>query len=329
MHAALVAEMNKGESIESAIRTCFPKFTGAFSLLLLTKNKLIALRDHCGIRPLCLGQLNGGWVFSSETCALDTIGAKYVRDVNPGEMLVADHSGLTTYQLAKASPKLDIFEFVYFSRPDSVLLGKSVNEVRRNFGINLAKQQYIPADLVVPVPDSAIPAALGYAQESNIPFDHGLIKNRYIHRTFIRPAQKLREHDVAMKLNPLPEVLVKKSVIIIDDSIVRGTTSKKLVQLIKSAGASKVHLLISSPPIRYPDFYGIDIPSQQDLISFHMTESQIAKHIGADSVHFLSYKNLIKSTGLPESVFNTSCFTGVYPIPIGKQVRSIVKSRQT
>jgi amidophosphoribosyltransferase len=323
MHAAIVHHVVSGKSLESAIRSSYPMFTGAFSLLVLSKNKIAAVRDPFGIRPLSIGKLNGGWVFSSETCALDVVGAKFVRDVSPGEMVVADHSGLTAYQLAPGNQKLDVFEYVYFARPDSVLLGKSVNTVRYNFGLSLARECPIAADVVIPIPDSAIPAALGYSHHSGLPFNHGLIKNRYIHRTFIRPAQKLRERDVEMKLNPLPSVINGKSVVVIDDSIVRGTTSKKIVTMLRAVGAKKVHLLISSPPVVYPDFYGIDTPSQAELIAFNKSPQQIAKFVGADTVYFLSYQGMLDSIGLPEQVLSTSCFTGRYPIPIGSWAKSL------
>lgn len=323
MHKTLTYYLARGQSIEQAIKKSFPLFTGVFSLLVATVDKLIAIRDSCGVRPLVMGKYNGGYVFASETCALDTIKSQYLREVKPGEMIVVSSSGLKSYQLTKPTPKLDLFEFIYFARPDSLLLGKRVNEVRRRLGRYLAKEHKIKADVVIPVPDSAVPAALGYSQESGIPFDHGLVKNRYIHRTFIRPAQKLRDQDVEMKLNPIPEVLSGKRVIIIDDSIVRGTTSKKIVALVRKAGAKKVYFLVSSPPVRYPDFYGIDTPAQKDLISARLTEKQIAKEIGADEVHFLSYQSTIKATGLPEEVLCTSCFTGNYPVNIGEREKEI------
>jgi amidophosphoribosyltransferase len=326
MYQAIKYYLQNGNSIESSIRKAFPLFTGVFCLLIMTKDKMIAIRDAKGVRPLALGKLNGGYVIASETCALDTISTQYIRDIAPGEMIVVDKNGLKSFKLAKAEEKLDIFEFVYFARPDSILLGKRVNEVRRNLGIHLAKEFPIKADVVIPIPDSAIPAALGYSKESGIPFDMGLIKNRYIHRTFIRPAQKLREHDVTMKLNPVSEIIQGKDVIVIDDSIVRGTTSRKIVEMIRSAGATKVHLLISSPPVVYPDFYGIDTPKQDDLIASRMSVKKICEFIGADSLYFLSYKGLIQSTELPEKVFCTSCFTGIYPVDIGnrkKEVKSV------
>ena len=323
MHAALEFLLTTGKTTAQAVAQLWPLFTGAFCLVLLTKDKLIAVRDQYGIRPLCLGKLNGGWIVASESCALDTLGATYVREINPGELLKISSNGLQSTQVHPGTQKLDIFEFIYFARPDSLLLGKRVDSVRKNLGRQLATECTLKADVVIPVPDSAISAALGFAESSGIPFDHGLIKNRYIHRTFIQPAQKLREKQVSLKLNPIPEIVAGKRVILIDDSIVRGTTAKKLVTLVRQAGAKEVHLLISSPPVRFPDFYGIDTPNQKNLIAFAHTEKEIAKIIGADSLHFLSYEGLIKATGLPEKVFTTAAFTGVYPAPIGKMEREV------
>ncbi len=323
MQRCLQYFLNQGKSIEVAIEKSFPLFTGAFCLVLLTKTKLIALRDARGIRPLSLGKLNGGYIVASETAALDTVQAKFIRDVKPGEMIVIDKKGLHSYQLEKGQQKLDIFEFIYFSRPDSMLLGKNVNEVRKNLGRLLAKECKISADVVIPVPDSAIPAAIGFAEVSGIPFDHGLIKNRYIHRTFIRPDQHLRERDVMLKLNPLRSVIQGKRVVVIDDSIVRGTTSKKIVSLLRRAGAKKVHMLSSCPPIRFPDFYGINTPVQNELIAAAMPIEKIREYIGADSVCFLSYQGMIAATGLPESVFSLSLFNGDYPIDIREKKEEI------
>lgn len=323
IHEALCFYLRKGLSIEDAVKTCYPQLSGVFCLLLMTKDKMVAVRDVCGIRPLSVGKLNGGFVITSETCALDTVGGQFFRDVEPGEMVVIDKNGLKSYKLSKGNQKLDIFEFVYFARPDSKLLEKNVNEVRRKLGKRLAKEYPLKADVVIPVPDSAIPAALGYCEESGIPFDHGFIKNRYIHRTFIRPAQKLREADVQLKLNPLSQVLDGKDVIIIDDSIVRGTTSKQIVSMVRKAGARKVYLLISSPPYKYPDFYGIDTPKQSDLIAARMPLAKIEEYIGADAVKYLSLKGLIEATGLPKDYFSTSCFTGVYPVDIGERKSEI------
>lgn len=325
MHAAIEWYVLEGHTLADAIKKSFPLFTGVFCLLVMTNKCLIAVRDVKGVRPLSIGKLNGGFVFSSETCALDTIGASFVRDVEPGEMVIADDKGLRSEIIAKGETKLDAFEFVYFSRPDSVLLGKSVNEVRKNLGRVLAKECLVKADVVIPVPDSAIPAAMGYSEASGIPFDHGLIKNRYIHRTFIRPAQKLREKDIDMKLNPLPDVIKGKSVAVIDDSIVRGSTAKKLVERLKKNGAKEVHILISSPPVFYPDYYGIDTPKQADLIASQMTVKQIVTLLNADSLHFLSYDGLIEAIGVTETQLCTSCFTGDYPVDLGERKKEIKK----
>ena len=321
MHLAIRIHLQDGLNLEQAIKNSFPLFTGAFSLLIMTNTKLAAMRDRFGIRPLSIGQLGDGqYVVSSETCALDAVGATFVRDVRPGELVIIDQDGLHSYQLAKGETRLDIFEFIYFARPDSVLLGKNVNQVRQEFGRQLAREHQLSADVVIPIPDSGIPAALGYARQSGIPFDHGFVKNRYIHRTFIRPAQSLRERDVEIKLNALPNTLKDKRVIVIDDSIVRGTTSKKIVAMVRAAGAKAVHVLASSPPVRYPDYYGINTPSSSELVAAHCTQEQICDLIGADTVGFLSLPGMIAANGLPENSLNTSCFTGIYPLPTGRKI---------
>jgi amidophosphoribosyltransferase len=308
----------KGNSLEDSVKKAYPLFTGAFSLLVMDKEKIIAVRDSFGIRPLSLGSMGNGFIISSETCALDTIGAVYQRDVKPGEMIVMDKDGIRFEQIEDGVEKLDLFELVYFARPDSMLAGKRVNQIREEFGRSLARYHGIEADVVVPVPDSGIPAALGYSKESGIPIDFGLNKNRYIHRTFIRPAQNLRDRDVALKLIPIPEVLNGKRVILIDDSIVRGTTIPKIVKLIRGAGAKEVHVRISSSPVKYPDFYGIDMPNQKELIAASRTINEIREFSGADSLEYLTYKEMIDATGLPEDRFCTACFTGKYPIDIGE-----------
>ena len=323
MHAAILYYIKKGASLDAAIMDAVPLFTGAFSLLAMDRNKIVAIRDKNGIRPFSIGSLNGGYVFSSETCALDTVGARFIRAVAPGEMVVADENGLLSVEFEKGDQKLDIFEFVYFSRPDSVLMEKSVYQVRRNFGKILAKEHLIKGDIVIAVPDSGVPAAIGYSQISGIPFEEGLIKNRYIGRTFITPGQDKRSEDVALKLNPLPDVLKGQRVIVVDDSIVRGTTSKRLVRRIRDAGAREVHLVITSPPVKFPDFYGIDTPSQKELIGANKTIDGIRRFISSDSLSFLSLEGMIEATGLPRDVFSTSCFTGEYPIDIGRRKREI------
>ncbi len=329
MAAAIGQYMEDGQNLEQAIISAFPLFEGAFSVTMMSKNKLLAFRDHCGIRPLSIGKIDGGYVIASETCAFDTIGAKFIRDVKPGELVVIDESGLKSYQIESSNQKLDIFEFVYFARPDSILLGKRVNQVRQKFGEQMARESKVDGDVVVPVPDSSIPAAIGYSRATGVPFDQALIKNRYIHRTFIRPMAEMREQDVSMKLNPVVESLTGQRVILVDDSIVRGTTMRRVVKMIRDAGATEVHLMISSPPVLYPDFYGIDTPDQKDLIATRMSIEEIRDYMGADSLNYLSYDGMIKATGLPAEVFSTSCFSGVYPVPIGKRSKEIAKVRIT
>jgi amidophosphoribosyltransferase len=315
--------LDDGLSLEDAVAASYPLFTGAFACVAITTDKLVAFRDPYGVRPLTIGRLGSGSVVSSETCALDTVGATFVRDVKPGEVITIDDKGLHFHKAAPGTLKLDIFEFVYFARPDSIIEGRSVNKVRENMGKELALECKIEADIVVPVPDSAIPAALGYSQMSGIPFEMALVKNRYIHRTFIRPTQKLREQDLKMKLNPMPHVLRGKRVILIDDSIVRGTTTRKIANMLYEAGAKEVHILISSPPVKYPDFYGIDLPAQEDLIAHNLTEAQIGEHLGVDSLNYLSYNGMIRATEMPSSSFSTACFNGIYPIDIGKRMDSV------
>lgn len=325
MNGAITIYLRKGHSLQEAISLAYPLFTGVFSCVVLGKDELAAFRDHCGIRPLVIGKLGEGYVICSETAALDTVGARYIRDVAPGELVIVREDNLYSYQLAEPTPKLESFEFIYFARPDSMLLGQSVNEVRKRLGARLAKEASLKADVVVPVPDSAIPAALGFAQASGIPFDHALIKNRYIHRTFITPTQKLRERDVQMKLNPLPDALRNKDVVVIDDSIVRGTTTKKIVRMLKDAGARKVHLAISSPPVKYPDFYGIDTPDQSQLIAAKLPLDSIRQHIGADSLTYLSLSGMIKAIGVPREQLCLSCFDGKYPISLHERAREVAK----
>ena len=315
--------VREGLSLEDAIKSSYPLFTGVFCLLVMDEQKIIAVRDSFGIRPLCLGKLNNGFVVASESCALDIIGAQFIRDVKPGEMVVIGSSGVKSYQLDKGKEKLDIFEFVYFARPDSILMGKSVDEVRQNLGRELAKEFKLSADVVVPIPDSGIPAALGFSQESGIPFYPALIKNRYIHRTFIMPEQHTRNQGVRLKLNPLKHILKGKAVILIDDSVVRGTTSKQIIDMIKGAGAKKVYFLISSPPVKYPDFYGVDTPRQKDLIAARKTVKEIEKEIGVSALHYLSYGGLLRAVGIPESSLCTSCFTGKYPVDLGERVKEV------
>lgn len=320
---AIAVYLKQGLSLEEAIKKSYPLFSGVFCLLVMDESKIVAVRDSFGIRPLVLGKLNGGHVVASETCALDIVGAKFLREVNPGEMIVMLSKGMKSIQIAEGNQKLDVFEFVYFARPDSIILGQSVDIVRQNLGRQLARENNLKADVVIPVPDSAIPAAIGFSRESGIPFEMGLIKNRYIHRTFISPEEHTRHRIVQLKLNPMRHVLAGKRVIVIDDSIVRGTTSRQIIKMIRDAGAKEVHLLVSSPPVKFPDFYGIDTPRQKDLIAANKNIGQVAKELGVDSLHYLSYKGLIQATGLPEDLLCTACFTGNYPVDIGERKKEI------
>lgn len=315
--------VSEGNSLSDAIAKSYTLFTGVFCLLVMDEKSIVALRDSFGIRPLCLGKLNGGFIVASETCALDIIGAKFIREVKPGELVLINEKGIKSIQIEKGNQKLDVFEFIYFARPDSYLMGKSVDAVRQNLGVQLAKEFKIKADVVIPIPDSAIPAAIGYSKKSGIPFEMGLIKNRYIHRTFIMPEQHTRNQGVRLKLNPMPHILAGKRVIIIDDSIVRGTTSKQIIKMIKDAGAKEVHLLISSPPFKFPDFYGINTPDQKELIAAVKSVKQIEKELGVNSLHYLSYQGLIKAVGLPEDLLCASCFTGNYPVDIGERAKEV------
>jgi amidophosphoribosyltransferase len=317
--------IKEGKEIEKAVEEIFPLIVGSFSILIMNKEKIIAIRDSFGIRPLSIAKLNGGYVFASETCAFHPIGATHIRDVLPGEMVVVDENGLKVKQIMKGDQKLDIFEFVYFSRPDSKLLGQSVYDVRKRFGITLAKEYKIDADVIIPVPETAIPVAIGYSNASGIPFEMGLIKSRYIHRTFIEPEQHIRDQGVKLKLAPLKEVIENKKIIIVDDSIVRGTTSKQLVKILFETGAKEVHFLVSSPPVKFPDFYGIDLPIQRHLLADGKTIEEMRDFLGCTSLNFLSFDGMIDSTHIDKDKFCTSCFSGVYPIDISEN-KSDIKS---
>lgn len=308
--------MEQGDTLPNAVEKAYPLFTGAFSIVAMTKDTLVAARDPKGIRPLSLAQHSGGYVVSSETCAFSTVDAKFIREIRAGEMVTIDETGMYEKQLVEGDQKLDIFEFIYFARHDSEMLGKSVYEVRKNFGKTLAREYPVDADVVIGVPETSLPCALGYAEQSGIPYEMGLNKNRYIQRTFIQPDQKLRDKSVKMKLTPIPSVLKGKRVVVIDDSVVRGTTSKPIVDLLFEAGATEVHFLVSSPPIRFPDFYGIDTPAQESLLAYGKTVEEMRVIIGATSLHFLSVEGMIRSTGLPKDSFSTSCFTGEYPVDL-------------
>lgn len=306
---------SKTSSLVERIADAMNRIQGAYCLLFLTETRMVAARDPHGFRPLCLGKLGSSYVVASETCALDLIEAEYIRDVEPGEIIVIDKQGLKSFfPLKKITPTPCIFEYVYFARPDSYIFGKNVYMVRKELGRQLAREHGIEADIVIPVPDSGVPAAMGYAEESGIRFELGLIRNHYVGRTFIEPQQSIRHFGVKIKLNPVREVLKGKRVVVIDDSIVRGTTSRKIVKMVRNAGAASVHMLISSPPTSYPCYYGIDTPTRKELISSSHTLEEIRKYITADSLGYLSKQGLLNAVGCEQDSYCTACFTGAYPI---------------
>jgi amidophosphoribosyltransferase len=288
---------------------------GAYTLLVLTPRALIGVRDPSGFRPLSIGCLGESWVLASETCALDLLEATFVRDVEPGEMVIIDERGVSSLRPFPAAERLHcVFEYVYFARPDSVLWGRNVHAVRKAMGHQLAREHPVGADLVIPVPDSGMGAALGYAEESGIPFDMGLVRNHYVGRTFIEPKQGIRHFGVKVKLNPNREVLEGRRVIVVDDSIVRGTTSRKIVRMVRAAGAREVHVRISSPPIKWPCYYGIDTPTRKELIGASHDVAEIQRYLGADSLGYLSLDGMLKATGSDPHHFCHACFTGQYKV---------------
>ena len=322
---AIAEEVNKGvEWLEGAIRA-FGRCQGAFSLVIGTPEGLMGVRDPHGIRPLVIGTLGSNpqrYVLASETCGLDIIGADYLRDVEPGELVWITQEGLASFHWAqKPQQKLCIFEMIYFARPDSVMSNESLYSYRLRLGRQLAEESPVEADVVIGVPDSGIPAAIGFSQASGIPYAEGLIKNRYVGRTFIQPTQTMRESGIRMKLNPLKDVLVGKRVVIVDDSIVRGTTSRKLVKIIQDAGATEVHMRVSSAPVTHPCFYGIDTDSQEQLIAATKSVEEIAKQIEVNSLAYLSLEGMLKVTREDPISFCSACFTGDYPIAIPEQVK--------
>ncbi len=294
---------------------------GAFSLVMGTSDRLMGTRDPNGVRPLVLGQLGERYVLASETCALNIIGATYLRDIEPGELVSITAEGLTSHRWAVAEPKLCIFEMIYFARPDSRMNGESLYMYRERLGEMLAVESPVEADVVIAVPDSGTPAAIGFARQAGIPFQQGLIKNHYVGRTFIQPTQSMREAGIKMKLNPLPDVLAGKRVVIVDDSIVRGTTSRKIVKALKDAGATEVHMRISSPPVTHPCFYGIDTDSQDQLIAATKSVQEIARHIGVDSLAYLSKAGMFEAASSTGTNFCAACFTGKYPIEVPDSMR--------
>lgn len=324
MAKALGFYMKKGFSLPQAVEKAYPLFTGAFSCVALSTKELVAFRDPRGIRPLVIGKREKEIIVASETCALRATGAQFFREVLPGELVIISKKGIQSKILAKVDPKFDIFEFIYFSRHDCLMLGKSVYETRKNLGAMLYKENpKLKLDLVVPVPETAIPMAIGYSHASGVPFEMALNKNRYIHRTFIEPSQADRDQKVKMKLTVLRSIVTGKRIGVVDDSIVRGTTSRQIVQMFFKAGAKEVHFLVGSAPVKFPDFYGIDTPKQQNLIAFQKTIPEICKFLGATSLSYLSINGMVKATGLPKSRFSLSAFNGEYPLPIFEHQKEI------
>lgn len=306
---------SQAASIEQALADSLSTLAGAFSFALITKDRLIAARDPHGFRPLALGRLDGGWVVSSETCALDLIGATYVRDVEPGELLIISADGVKSMKpFPPAKLAHCVFEHVYFARPDSEVFGQSVNEVRTNLGRLLARETGVDADVVIPIPDSGVCAAVGYAEEAKLPMRFGLIRNHYVGRTFIEPTQSIRHFGVKVKLNPVKSILAGKRVVLVDDSIVRGTTSRKIVKMVRAAGAKEVHVRISCPPTISPCFYGVDTPRRSELIAATHTLDEIRRYLAADSVGYLSLDGLLTAVGQRRNQYCTSCYTGQYPV---------------
>ena len=301
-------------SLEDAALDVLPRLKGAFCLTFCDENTLYAARDPQGIRPLVLGRLSHGWVVASETCALDIIGASFVREIEPGEMVMIDENGMRTRRFAEPDPKGCLFEFVYLARPDSTISGQRVHEVRTEIGRRLAREHPADADLVIPVPESGTPAALGYAEESKIPFGQGLVKNSYVGRTFIQPSQTIRQLGIRLKLNPLKHVIEGRRLVVVDDSIVRGNTQRQLIRLLRVAGAAEVHVRISSPPITWPCFYGIDFSTRAELIAPGLSNDEICRSIGADSLGYVGLDELTAASRIPAANLCRACFDGKYPV---------------
>ena len=314
-----------GLSLFDAAAEAFPALRGAYSLVFMDETTLYAARDPQGIHPLVLGKLERGWVVASENSALDIVGARFVREVEPGELLAIDGDGVRSRQFAKPDPKGCLFEFVYLARPDTEISGRSVHASRVDVGRRLARDFPVDADLVIPVPESATPAAIGYAEESGIPYGHGLVKNSYVGRTFIQPSQTIRQLGIRLKYNPLREVIEGKRLVMVDDSIVRGNTQTALVKMLREAGASEVHVRISSPPVKWPCFYGIDFASASELIAADMDVDEICAAIGADSLGFVDLDSLVAASDVPASQLCRACFDGVYPVEIGESARNTGK----
>lgn len=305
-----------GQNWQKKTEYAMRRLQGAYSLVVLTENKLIAVRDPFGVRPLCLGTIDGGWCVASESCALDHIGAEFTREIDPGEILVIDKQGVASFRQESARKAICIFEYIYFARPDSIIQGKLLYPAREAMGKILSEEYPVDADFVMGVPDSATAAGIGYSHASDIPYCECLLKNRYVGRTFIEPEQRIRELGVQLKFNPLSRIIAGKRLVVVDDSIVRGTTTPRVVSMLRKAGASEVHLRICAPPIRYPCFFGVDMATKWELIAARKTIPEIREHLGADSLGYLGVDGLIRAVDLPRDIFCLACFTGEYPIPV-------------
>lgn len=316
----LVGTLPEGDDVvpnlESTVLRVLPMLEGAFSLTFMDEGRLYAARDQHGFRPLVLGAFGDGWVVASETAALDIVGATFVREIEPGELLVIDDDGVRSTMWARPRPAGCIFEYVYLARPDTAIAGTSINSARLAMGRALAREFPVDADLVMATPDSGTPAAIGYAQESGIPFGQGLVKNAYVGRTFIQPTQLSRQRGIRLKLNPLREVIEGRRLVVVDDSIVRGNTQRALVKMLREAGAAEVHIRISSPPVRWPCFFGIDFPTRAELIANGMAIDEIGRSLGADSLGYISLDGMIEATSVPADNLCMACFTGSYPVDV-------------
>ena len=311
---SLTAKQHPELDLEEVAMLMLPQLKGAFSVTFMTEDTLYAARDPHGVRPLVLGRLERGWVVASETAALDIVGASYVREVEPGEFLTINSDGVATRRFAPATPTGCVFEYVYLARPDTRISGRSIIAARNAMGAALAREHPVEADLVIATPDSGTPAAIGYSQESGIPFAQGIVKNAYVGRTFIQPTQTLRQLGIRLKLNPVREVIEGKRLVVVDDSIVRGNTQRALVRMLREAGAKEIHIRISSPPVKWPCFYGIDFATRAELIANGMNTQEICNHIGADSLGYLSVEGMVEASGQEASRLCMACFDGNYPI---------------
>jgi amidophosphoribosyltransferase len=307
---------NPDNSLENTAMELLPKVKGAFSLVFMDEQTLYAARDPQGVRPLVLGRLERGWVVASETAALDIVGASFVREIEPGELIAIDENGLRSKNFAATKRAGCVFEYVYLARPDTSINGRNVYDARVEMGRTLAREYPVEADLVIPTPESGTPAAIGFSEESGIPYGHGLVKNAYVGRTFIEPSQTIRQLGIRLKLNPLKEVIKGKRIIVVDDSIVRGNTQRALVQMLREAGAKEIHVRISSPPITWPCFYGVDFATRAELIATGLAPDEVRMSIGADSLGYLSKDGMVQASNQKESELCTACFTGTYPIEL-------------